>query len=60
MSPTSRCLGVRWWTFAGEEELEAVRLRAWGGVEEELESLFDEEDIRQFWERQKCVRWWAK
>ncbi|MCJ1269981.1 hypothetical protein MMC22_009874 [Lobaria immixta] len=31
VSLTNRCLGTRWWAFAGLEELEGVRLRAWRG-----------------------------
>lgn len=31
MSLTNLCLGTRWWGFAGLEELEGVRLRAWRG-----------------------------
>lgn len=26
---TNKCLGTRWWAFAGPEESEGVRLRAW-------------------------------
>ena len=43
---TNQCLGTRWWTYAGLEDLEGVRLRAWRTPAEEEEAKVDAEAMR--------------
>lgn len=43
---TNKCLGTRWWTYAGLEDLEGVRLRAWRTPAEEEEAKAEAEAMR--------------
>ena len=43
---TNKCLGTRWWTYAGLEDLEGVRFRAWRAPAEEEEAEAEAEAAR--------------
>ncbi|KAI9657560.1 MAG: hypothetical protein M1831_004176 [Alyxoria varia] len=47
VSLTDKCLGARWWAFAGEGELERVRLRAWRAPEEEEAEAEEERGLER-------------
>ena len=43
---TNKCLGTRWWTYAGLEDLEGMRLRTWRTPAEEKEAEMEAEAMR--------------
>ena len=47
VSLTDKCLGTRWWAFAGEQELERVRLRAWRAPKEEQDEAEEERGLER-------------
>lgn len=61
MTLTEKCLGTRWWAFAGLEELEGVRLRAWtleeAGAEEEAEAERADPELYEEVKRERKVKY---
>ena len=54
MALTDKCLGTRWWAFAGLEDLEGLRLRAWHQqAEEAAETEMEKADPDLYEEMEK-------
>lgn len=57
---TNKCLGTRWWTYAGLEQLEGVRLRAWreqaeeqAEADEEAEAAKADPELKEEMEKER-------